>query len=187
MIVRSEALKLLARYRTDELVLPTQSAAWEWPAFSNNEKFDYAVRAVMGQAGSVGLGVALAQPHRKVWILDGDGSLLMHLGSIASIADAVTNVVHFVFENDQYEITGGQRIPLAGRVDFATAARGLGVPRTYSFDDLGTLEKALPEIIGGEGPVFVCLKVVAGEKIKSPKPDAAADARKFRAALAANP
>ncbi len=184
MIVRTDALRLLAKHRTGELVISTQSAAWEWPAFSNNHDFDYAARAVMGQAASVGLGVALAQPGRKVWVLNADGSQLMHLGSIASIADAgVRNLVLFVFENGEYEITGGQPIPLAGRVDFALAARGLGIVRSYSFDDLADLEAGLPEILEGEGPVFVCLKVVRGEKIKSPKPDAAADARRFRAAL----
>jgi sulfopyruvate decarboxylase subunit beta len=186
MIPRLEALKLLATYRTDELVLPTQMAAWEWPAFSSNKQFDYAVRAVMGQAASVGLGVALAQPHRKVWILNGDGSQLMHLGSIVSIAAAqAKNIVLFVFENDEYEITGGQPIPLAGQIDFATAARGLGIERSYGFDDLLAFGVKLPEILQGEGPVFVCLKVVRGEMIKSPKPDTAADARKFRAVLSA--
>jgi thiamine pyrophosphate-dependent acetolactate synthase large subunit-like protein len=186
MISRSEALKLLAKYRTDELVLPTQMAAWEWPKFSNNHRFDYAVRAVMGQAPSVGLGIALAHPSRKVWILNGDGSQLMHLGAIASIVAAgAKNIVLFVFENGQYEITGGQPIPLAGKVDFATAARGLGFDRSYSFDDLGRFEEKLPEILAGKGPVFVCLKVVRGEKIKAPKPDTNADAQKFRAVLAA--
>jgi sulfopyruvate decarboxylase subunit beta len=168
MISRSEALKLLATYRTDELVLPTQMAAWEWPTFSNNHRFDYAVRSVMGQAVSVGLGVALARPDRNVWILNGDGSQLMHLGSIVTIAAAqVTNIILFVFENGQYEITGGQPIPLAGKVDFAAAARGLGIDRSYSFDDLSTFGAKLPEIVQGAGPVFVCLKVVRGEKIKS--------------------
>jgi sulfopyruvate decarboxylase subunit beta len=186
MIVRPDALKLLAKHRTEELVISTQSVAWEWPAFSSNGRFDYPARAVMGQAASVGLGVALAQPDRKVWILNGDGSQLMHLGSIVSIADAgVKNLILFVFENGEYEITGGQPIPLAGRVDFALAAKGLGMERSHSFDDIAAFEATLPEILQGEGPVFVCLKVVRGEKIKSPKPDAAADARKFRTALGA--
>ena len=188
MIVRPLALELLAKHRTTEAVVTTMSAAQEWPAFSSNDSLDFAARSVMGQAASVGLGVALAQPDRKVWVLNGDGSQLMYLGSIASITNAgVKNIVLFVFENGEYELTGGQPIPLAGRVDLSLVARGLGFPKSYSFDELNDFEAHLGEILHSDGPVFVELKVVPGQAKKFPMPRMPEEARKFTTGLVNNP
>lgn len=187
MFSRNDALRLLAQHRTaDVLVVSIMSAAWEWPHFSPDDDLHFPVRGAMGQAASVGLGLALARPDKRVWILNGDGSQLMHMGSMASIADAgAKNIVLFVFENDSYEITGGQRIPLAGRVDFATAAKGMGIKNSYNFEDYETFEAKLPEILRQEGPTFVNLKVVKGESVPQKKPNMVEETRKFKAAMEA--
>ena len=185
MMERPEALKLLSKHRTDELVITTMTVAGEWPLISNNDPLDFNMReSAMGRAPSIGLGVALAQPDRKVWVLNGDGSQLMNLGSLGSIGNAgVGNLIVFVFQNDSYEVTGGQPIPLAGRVDFTMVAKGLGVRNSYSFDEISDLEAKLPAILKEAGPTLVVLHVVSGNAPVAPRPDRVEEARKFQRAL----
>jgi thiamine pyrophosphate-dependent acetolactate synthase large subunit-like protein len=110
----------------------------------------------MGHTADLALGIALAQPSRKVICLNGDGSMLMSLGTLVTIAaSGARNLVLIVLENGTYEITGNQPVPGAGRVDFPGLARAAGFPRVYSFNrDVG-YEATLPEILVADGPVFV--------------------------------
>ena len=78
MMNRNEMLKTLAQVRKDEFVVYTMSAMKGWLPYSDSP-LDLFVAGAMGFASSVGVGLALAQPQRKVWVLDGDGSLLMNL------------------------------------------------------------------------------------------------------------
>ena len=85
----------------------------------------------MGLASSIGLGLALARPDIRVFVLDGDGSLLMNLGSLATIGLLrPANLVLIVMDNEEYATTGGQKTPTARGADLAVAARAMGVPRT---------------------------------------------------------
>ena len=69
----------------------------------------------MGKASSIGLGIALARPDKKVLVIDGDGSLLMNLGSLVTVANmSPKNLVHFVYQNGTYGVSGGQPIPGSG-------------------------------------------------------------------------
>src|SRR5690554_5849197 len=86
MIERNEFLDLLAERRTDEIVIFTMSPYTYWGEASPSP-LNFFVAGAMGFASSVGLGVALAQPNRRVWVIDGDGSLLMNLGTLVTIAD----------------------------------------------------------------------------------------------------
>jgi thiamine pyrophosphate-dependent acetolactate synthase large subunit-like protein len=119
----------------------------------------------MGHAADFALGVALAQPQRKVVCLNGDGSMLMTLGTLVTVIHAgAKNLILFVIENNTYEITGNQPVPGAGAVDFSAMAKAAGFPRTYTIDDPQIYERLLPEILGGDGPVFVTVKVEAGSE-----------------------
>jgi sulfopyruvate decarboxylase subunit beta len=124
---RDEVLQTLAKYRTNELVLTTMSVAQEWPAYSQSE-FDFnAIGTGMGHLPDMALGLAAACPDHKVLALNGDGSMLMNLGVLVSIANsAPRNLILFVFENEIYEVTGGQPIPGCGRANFAAMAKGAG-------------------------------------------------------------
>ena len=85
----------------------------------------------MGLASSIGLGLALARPDVRVFVLDGDGSLLMNLGSLATIGLLQpANLVLVVMDNEEYATTGGQKTPTAHGADLDAAARAMGVPRT---------------------------------------------------------
>jgi phosphonopyruvate decarboxylase len=170
MMRRDDVLRTLAKYRTNEIVLTTMSTAQEWPAFSQNE-FDFNARGTgMGHLPDMGLGVAVACPDRKVLILNGDGSMLMNLGVLVTIANAAPrNLILFVFENDMYEVTGGQPIPGRGRTSFAAMARGAGFPQTFEFDELTAFERELPNILKLDGPAFVTVKAGPSGKALSTK------------------
>ena len=95
-----EALEVISRYRNDSIVVMTMTAHRDWPKITTNSDLDLPMSGCMGKASSVGLGLALAKPEKRVIVFDGDGSLLMNLGSLVTIANmAPPNLIHFVFYN----------------------------------------------------------------------------------------
>ncbi|MFN8521499.1 MAG: thiamine pyrophosphate-dependent enzyme [Chloroflexota bacterium] len=181
-----KALEILARRRRDEVVVNTMVPSRVWPEFSTNPDLDIPFIGCMGKASSLGLGIALGRPDKNVWVFDGDGSLLMNLGSLVTIANAgPRNLVHFVFENGVYEITGSQPIPGEGKFDLVGLARSAGISRVYEFANLAALEDGLDQVLAGEGPVFVNLRVGQVSQIGAKPPRLmGAAARHVRAVLA---
>ena len=164
MMKRDECLKVLAQYHTDQIVVAAYQAAQEWLVIKPNV-LNYTAIGAMGQASSHALGFAVGLPNKRVLVLDGDGSLLMNLGSLVTIAnEAPKNFIHFLCENGSYEANGGHPIPGAGVVSFADIAKAAGYPRTYEFSDLEVFESEIGRILQEEGPIFVDLKVRQGER-----------------------
>jgi len=97
----------------------------------------------------------------------------MSLGTLVTITNtAVKNLLIFVIENDTYEVTGNQPIPGAGKISFATMARGAGFQRVYDFDELSDFERKLPKILKEEGPIFATLRLEkANEPVSVRRPD----------------
>ena len=155
-----DALRVFAANRGDAIVVTTMSSGRGWAAVSTRPELDLPISGAMGKASSVALGLAMARPERRVIVLDGDGSLLMNLGSLVTIAGmAPPNLLHAVCQNGVYEITGGQPIPGAEKVDFAALALAAGYRRAEAFADAATLEARLPELLGADGPTFATLFV----------------------------
>jgi phosphonopyruvate decarboxylase len=164
MMRRDECLEVLARHRTDEIVVAVYKAAQEW-IFISPSDLNYTFTGAMGQGSSHALGLALGRPDRRIVVLDGDGSLLMNLGSLVTIAHAAPrNLVHCLCENGTYETNGSVPIPGAGRVDFVGMARAAGYPRAYEFAELRDWDREVGRILKEEGPVFVDLKMEPGEE-----------------------
>jgi phosphonopyruvate decarboxylase len=162
MMQRDEALKIFARHVTDEIVVAVYAACFDWMAICPRD-LNYVSTGAMGQASSHALGLALGRPDKRVLVFDGDGSLMMNLGSLITIADmAPANLVHFVFENGCYEVNGAHPLPGTGRVDFCGFARAAGYRSVQNFDDLATFERAIPRLLSASGPAFTTLKVVPG-------------------------
>jgi thiamine pyrophosphate-dependent acetolactate synthase large subunit-like protein len=116
----------------------------------------------MGSAASIGLGLALAQPGRRVLVITGDGEMLMGLGTLATIAvQAPTNLALVVLDNERYAETGMQMTHTAYDVDLAAIAAGAGFAVTGTVRDETGLDAALPLIREGTGPVFFAIKVRA--------------------------
>ena len=118
-------------------------------------------------------------------MLDGDGSLLMNLGSLVTIAHmAPLNLVHFVFENEVYRTSGGQPIPGVGKISFPGFARAAGYASVHYFEDVDSLESNLESVINEVGPVFVSLNIIpATERPPFPLTQTSSVISRFRAAL----
>jgi len=160
MIPAFEAIKAINRERGDALVVGTMAANRYWESVSETPELDLPIFGAMGKASSVALGLAMARPDKKVLVLDGDGGLLMNLGTLVTIAgQSPPNLVHIVFEDGVYFTTGSQPIPGVGKFDLAGIAKSAGYKETYLFDELESFVSELPLVLEKQGPVFVCLKV----------------------------
>ena len=161
MIDQVEMMRAIERFRGDAVVVPVFRANGAWAKVTNNVKRDIPVGGAMGKASSVALGLALSQPETKVILFDGDGSLLMNLGSLVTIANkGPKNLVHFVMDNGVYATTGGQEVPGVGVADYADLATSAGYAHSYRFDDLEDFVTRAEEVFSQEGPVFVAAKVI---------------------------
>ena len=166
MMRRDECLRQIAELRGDAIVVSTYSSAFEWRRIAPSGLNYFSVGA-MGQASGHALGLALGLPGHKVIVLDGDGSLLMNLGGLVTIAEAApANLVHFVAENGCYEANGSHPIPGRDRVDFAGLARAAGYARVFEFDGPDRFAAELPDVLSAPGPVFATLKIEAAEPLE---------------------
>ena len=164
LINNVDAVKIVEAHRGDALIVTTMSAGnlrFGLPAVTQHDELDVPLSGCMGKASSIGLGIALARPERKVMVLDGDGSLLMNLGSLVTVGNkAPENLYHFVFENGVYAVTGGQPIPGEGNLSFQGLAKEAGYAEAYEFDATEEFATNIGEILQKRSPVLVCLKVV---------------------------
>lgn len=173
-----EAVEVLREHRAaDDVVITSMGSAREWMAMGPLGALDFVfVPSSMGEAPSLALGIALAQPTRRVIACNGDGSMLMNLGALVTIGDeAPENLVVIVFDNGVYEVTGAQPTP-GTRVDFAMVARGCGLDAVYRFSSLDSWRAGAKAALESPGPVCIILDVApvpgaAGPR--SPGPTAA--------------
>jgi sulfopyruvate decarboxylase subunit beta len=151
-----------ARAETD-IVIPSMGSAREWMALGPLRDLDFVlVPSAMGHATSVGLGLALAQPDRRVIVLSGDGSLLMNLGSLVTVsAQSPTNLLIVVFVNGVYEVTGAQVTPRSASnpIDYVAMAGASGIRSVFRWSSLEEWRSGVREALGAEGPTVVILDV----------------------------
>jgi thiamine pyrophosphate-dependent acetolactate synthase large subunit-like protein len=159
MMHTADLLKVFARHRGDAIVISGRGGR-HWIGLSDT-KLDIPLGdPAMGGHSGFGLGLALAQPDKRVVLFDSEGDILMSMGQLATIAEqAPANFYHFILDNEVYATTGGQPVPNAKQVDYAMIARGAGYPRAFNISDLDAFSAQLPGILQSPGPVFVALKV----------------------------
>lgn len=170
----AEALEVLARQRSDEIVVTTMGSAREWPKLSEHPLDFHYLPSAMGHAPMLALGLALAQPQREVICFNGDGCMLMGLAALVTMAaSGAKNLTLIVLENGIYEVTGGQAT--AGsrvNVDFAGFARAAGLPTVLDFDCVDAWREAATGLLKLPGPRFVVLHVEAvGPAYQLPTPE----------------
>src|SRR5262249_20782247 len=103
-----EALDVVAQHRGQRIVIPTMASVAVWPQLSDTPlDFSY-MPSAMSQGPALGLGLALAQPEHGAIVLNGDGSMLMNLGNLVTLANYPANVFVLIIDNGLYEVTGGQ-------------------------------------------------------------------------------
>lgn len=107
---------------------------------------DFLTVGSMGHSSSIALGIAMSKPDRRVWCLDGDGALLMHMGSMALLgSNKLDNMVHIVIDNEAHETVGG--LPtVAGKIDFTKIAEACGYQKIYSIKEEQTLRSVLEKV-----------------------------------------
>jgi thiamine pyrophosphate-dependent acetolactate synthase large subunit-like protein len=159
---RRDVVAALLAERGEMLVVAGLGApAWDVAA-AGDTALDFPLWAAMGGAAMVGLGLALAQPDRRVLVVTGDGEMLMGLGSLATIAaQAPANLAICVLDNERYGETGMQATHTAADTDLAAIATACGVPVTATVRDDTGLGAAIAQLRGAAGPVFVTIKVRA--------------------------
>lgn len=133
-------------------------------AMNQGHERDFLTVGSMGHASQIALGIALAQPDRKVWCFDGDGAAIMHMGSMAIVANkAPKNYVHVVFNNGAHDSVGGQ--PTVGlKIDLPAVAKAVGYKATYSVDSKAELESVLAKVNSFESPTLLEIKVKKGNR-----------------------
>jgi sulfopyruvate decarboxylase subunit beta len=159
-----DVLRVVASGRGDAICVPTMTTAPAWRTIAPD---DLSVTCVgfMGGASSLGLGLALARPDRRVIVLDGDGSLLMQLGSLATVAGAAPrNFVHLLFKNGVYHTSGSQAIPGGLDVDFALMAKAAGYRDTVTIGDLQDFRRRFPALLTAEGPILAELHTTLADQ-----------------------
>ncbi len=133
-------------------------------AMNQGHERDFLTVGSMGHASQIALGIALAQPERRVWCFDGDGAAIMHMGSMAIVANkAPKNYLHVVFNNGAHDSVGGQ--PTVGlKIDLPAVAKAVGYKATYSVDSKAELESVLAKVNSFESPVLLEIKVKKGNR-----------------------
>jgi thiamine pyrophosphate-dependent acetolactate synthase large subunit-like protein len=163
-----QALEVLAACRGRHFVITTHGSVDLWASLSDTAlDFSY-VPASMGQGPALGLGLALAQSRHGVVVVSGDGSLLMNLGCLVTIASHPADLFLLVMDNGVYEVTGCQSHAGAGHADYAGLARAAGIRRVYSCEAAEDWRRVAPEALSGPGPVVAWLKVAARPGQRAP-------------------
>ena len=182
---RREVVEHLIRGMDDLLVVAgLGAAAWDTTA-AGDRPLIYPLWGAMGGTAMIGLGIALAQPERRVLVITGDGDMLMGLGSLATIAlQRPTNLAIVVLDNERYGETGMQATHTAGPIDLAAVAHACGFEQAATLYEEQEFDQATPAILEGEGPMFFAVKVRAEEPpLVLPPRDGAHLKDRFRVAL----
>jgi sulfopyruvate decarboxylase subunit beta len=161
-MLRADALEAIYPELEERIVVTIMGAvAAELYTLGHRPSFFYLEHA-MGLASSLGLGVALALPRHKVVVIDGDGSLLMNLGALSTMARyRPGNLLHIVFDNESLLSVGGFPTATATGTDLAGVARACGIPRVDEADTPEQLQQAVVDALAGETLTTIVAKVEA--------------------------
>ena len=149
-MLREEIIRHIVRASgEDPIVSTTGKASRELfeirAANGQSHQYDFLTVGSMGHSSSIALGVALQKPKTRIWCVDGDGAVLMHMGAMAVIgANHPSNLIHVVINNGAHETVGGMPT-VAGAIDLVAIAKACGYPRAISVDSLESLDQALRE------------------------------------------
>jgi thiamine pyrophosphate-dependent acetolactate synthase large subunit-like protein len=156
--------RLVSKLKSDEAVVAgignTNFDLWA----SGQRPQNFYMLGSMGLAMPIALGVAMAQPQRKVFALDGDGSVLMELGAFGTVAAvAQKNLAVIIWDNGIYQITGSQKTLTSGKADIVAIAKGAGLMQSAWAADEEHFDTLVDRALKGDGPWFIAVKI-DGEK-----------------------
>ena len=180
---REAIIRHIVRYTGDDPIVSTTGKASR-ELFEIREEMgldhsrDFLTVGSMGHSSSIALGIALQQPQRKIWIIDGDGAALMHLGSMAVLgARKPENLVHILINNESHETVGGQPTAM-GSVDLPAVAAACGYTKVFCARSFAQLDAALEEIRCFKGLCFLEVKCAIGARDDLGRPTTTAQENK---------
>ena len=133
-------------------------------ANGQSHKYDFLTVGSMGHSSSIALGVAINKPEQRIWCIDGDGAVLMHMGSMAVIgANKPKNLIHVVINNGAHETVGGMPT-VAGNIDIVAVAKACGYPNTVCVDNFYELDNELEAAKGRKELSLIEVKCSIGAR-----------------------
>ena len=165
-------LKVLSK--TDVIISTTGKLSRELLAIRQSEidpQTDFLCVGGMGHALSIATGVAISLPRRRVFCLDGDGALQMHLGAAATIGELLpTNLIHLLFNNGAHESVGGQPVT-APNLNYQLLAEALGYKSQFFADNTDAISNTVLDCTINTGPTFIEVLLKVGQDFSLPRPD----------------
>ena len=167
---REEALEIILRNLDDNTIVVSTTGKTSREIFEIREKNgqsheqDFLTVGSMGHCSAIALGIALAKPHRQVVCIDGDGAMLMHLGSLTSIATLKpNNFRHILMNNEVHESVGGQKTA-AKELDMTAIVNSLGSSKIFNAKTPADLEQKFIDFVSCPGPSFLEVKIQSGSR-----------------------
>ena len=160
-MIRKEAVELIAK-EIGEYPIISANGFMSRDLYETNEKeSNFYMIGSMGLASSIGLGVALKNQKKKIYIFDGDGNILMNLGSLVTIGSLKPkNLVHFIFDNKSHESTGGQPTN-SSKIDLKKIAQVTKF-KTFKISTKNQIKKVIFKIKKESGPILVLVEIDKG-------------------------
>ena len=162
---RYEAIEVITEsLKGDELVISANGLISRELFTIKDSPRNFYMLGSMGLASSIGFGLAFSLPNKKVVVIDGDGNILMNLGSLATIGHfSLKNLVHIILDNEMHASTGGQPT-VSNTVRLEEVARAAGFQAVKKVSSIENLRMVVSEVLSSEGPSFVLVKVEKGER-----------------------
>ena len=176
---REEVIKLIADRTQEKDFIVSTTGKISRELFEHRKRVDSPYRGhdfltvgSMGHSSAIALSIALQHPGKRIWCLDGDGAILMHMGSVGTIGTLrPKNFIHVVLNNASHESVGGMPT-IAKAVDLTAVAKAAGYAEVYRIEDRNELIELLGKLeVPQEGPVFVEVVVASGSRVDLIRPD----------------
>jgi len=157
-LIRKEAVELIAREIGDQPIISANGFLSRDLYETNEKESNFYMIGSMGLASSIGLGIALKTPNKKIYVFDGDGNILMNLGSLVTIGSLKPkNLVHFIFDSESHESTGGQPTN-SSKVELEKIANVTKF-KTFKVSTKNQIKKIIPKIKKESGPILILVKI----------------------------
>lgn len=182
-MLREEIIEHIVRVSGEDMIVSTTGKASR-ELFEIREKnnqphgYDFLTVGSMGHSSSIAMGIASQCPEKKVWILDGDGALLMHMGSLAVLGSSnLDNIIHIVLNNAAHESVGGAPT-VAGKIDVIGIAKACGYKNVATVDSFDDLDNVLEEAKESDEKSFIEVKCAIGARDNLGRPTTTAKENK---------
>lgn len=168
-MLREDVIKSIVKVSEEDIIVSTTGKASRElfeirEANAQSHKYDFLTVGSMGHSSSIAMGIAMQKPNSKVWCIDGDGAVLMHMGAMAVMgANKLKNMVHIVINNSAHETVGGMPT-VAGKIDFIMIAKGCGYPNCVSVNNFKELDNALKAAKATDELSFIEVKCAIGSR-----------------------